>query len=109
VRSCRQMLPIGRARRCSGIWPASRRSTVRPANPTAGELKSKLDLIKRNQAQSDKDARADGQPVRYAKRQAAPLREADLRKADMLFGDSLRELRDRAIVWVAFDTLMRAS
>ena len=80
------------------------------SNPTIGELvKSELDLIARTQAQQDKYARAKGEPVRFAKRQAAGLREEDLVKADALFGESLRDLRDRAIVWLAFDTLARSS
>ena len=68
-----------------------------------------LDLVARNQAQSDKAARAAGEPVRFAKRQAAPLRDEDLVKADALFEASPRGKRDRAIVWMAFDTLCRSS
>lgn len=80
------------------------------SNPTVGELiRSELDLVARNQATSDKTARARGQPVRFAKRQAAPLRDGDLVKADGLFGNTRRDQRDRAIIWMAFDTLMRAS
>lgn len=80
------------------------------SNPAIGELvRSELDLIARRQADLDDQARARGEPVRFAKRQAAPLREEDLMRADALFGDSLRDLRDRAIVWMAFDTLARAS
>ena len=79
------------------------------SNPTVGELvRSELDLIARNQATADKAARAAGKPVRFAKRQAAPLREVDLRYVDELFDATLRGLRDRAIVWIAFDTLMRS-
>ena len=80
------------------------------ANPTLGEqVRAALDLIARQQAQADQAARAHGRPVRFAKRQAAPLRDADLARADGLFDQSLRGLRDRAIVWLAFDTLARAS
>ena len=80
------------------------------SNPTIGELvKSELDLIARNQARLDKDHRANGESVRFSKRQAAPLREEDLLNADGLFGDSLRDVRDRAIIWLAFDTLARSS
>ena len=80
------------------------------SNPTIGELvRSELDLIARNQAEADKTARASGEPMRFAKRQAAPLRDEDLVNADALFDDSLRGIRDRAIVWMAFDTLMRSS
>jgi integrase len=80
------------------------------SNPSKGEIvRSELDIIARNQARTDKAARKKGGKVRFEKRQAAPLREDDLVKADTLFGYSLKDRRDRAIVWMAFDTLMRAS
>lgn len=79
-------------------------------NPTLGELiRSQLDLIARQQTDHDKQSRSEGKAVRFAKRQAAPLRDDDLLNADALFGESLRDKRDRAIVWIAFDTLMRSS
>lgn len=80
------------------------------SNPTKGEVvRSELDIIARNQAKADREARKEGGEVRFEKRQAAPLREEDLVSADSLFDDSIRDQRDRAIVWMAFDTLMRSS
>lgn len=81
------------------------------SNPAIGErVKNRLDRIKRAQALHDQEAREKGKDVRYEKRQAFGLRDEELAAADALFDlESIWELRDRALVWLAFDTLARSS
>ena len=81
-------------------------------------IKDTLDLVQRQQQNQDLERVQKNKEQQYAVRQATGFREKDLAAMDQAivdrFGDdlsllTLRELRDVALMWVAHDTLLRAS
>ena len=81
------------------------------SNPCVTErVKNRLDRVLRQQAEHDKGARDSDADVRFEKRQARGLNDEDLEKAEKLFDEDLIwDLRDRALVWLAYDTMARSS
>lgn len=79
-------------------------------NPVTTEpVKLAIATLARQQHQADQVARSAGEPVQFRTRQAEGLREAALRAATDTYGDNLRDKRDAALLWVAFETLCRIS
>ena len=81
------------------------------SNPCVTErVKNRLNRVLNQQARHDRDARDSDAEVRFEKRQARGLNDKALEKAEKLFDDdSIWDVRDRALVWLAYDTLARSS
>ena len=79
-------------------------------NPAGTErIRDSLTLTARQQARHDQNLRERGLPMRWSRRQARPLRSSQLRLITERSGSSLRDLRDVALLWTAYDSLFRRS